>query len=124
MSELSDDKGVLAVLIERLEQQRIPRALKLKEKVDSGERLGDADLAFLKTVFADANQIKPLIDRRPFSVGDHVVLQFRCQLDQNAHRSAPGIPLPGHPGIEAVLRNHGKGAGERTKGGKITPGTR
>ncbi|MEZ5584780.1 MAG: hypothetical protein R3F37_20230 [Candidatus Competibacteraceae bacterium] len=37
----------------------------MKDKVDSGQRLTDADLAFLKEVFADANRVKSLIDRNP-----------------------------------------------------------
>lgn len=65
MSEPSEDAGVLTVLIQRLETQRLPRALKLKDKVDAGERLADADIAFLNEVLADADKIKPLIDRNP-----------------------------------------------------------
>ncbi|NJN47585.1 MAG: hypothetical protein HC808_15140 [Candidatus Competibacteraceae bacterium] len=65
MSEFSDDKGVLTVLIRRMQNQRLPRILTLKEKVDTGQRLADADLAFLKEVFADANRVRSLIDRNP-----------------------------------------------------------
>jgi hypothetical protein len=65
MPESSKDAGLIAVLMERLEKQRLPRALSLKEKVDRGELLDEFDLAFLDEVFADTNSIKPLLDRHP-----------------------------------------------------------
>jgi hypothetical protein len=65
MSESSPDLGLITVLLERLETQRLPRALSLKERVDRGERLSDADLAFLEEVFADTSKVKPLLDRYP-----------------------------------------------------------
>lgn len=63
MSESSTDAGVIEVVLERLEKQRLPRALALKEKVDRGERLDDFDIAFLEEVFADAENMRSLIDR-------------------------------------------------------------
>ena len=65
MSDSSHDLGVITVLLERLQTQRLPRALVLKATVDRGERLSEADLTFLETVFADTNQIKPFLDRQP-----------------------------------------------------------
>jgi hypothetical protein len=65
MNTPSNDDGVIAVLVERLEKQRLPRALSLKDKVDSGEVLDDFDLQFLEQVFADAGSLKPLLDRHP-----------------------------------------------------------
>jgi len=66
MSKYSEEIGGITIVLQRMETQRLPRALKLKDKVDSGERLSDADLAFLKEVFADTNRIdKGLIDRHP-----------------------------------------------------------
>lgn len=63
MSEPSADAGVLEVLLERLEKQRLPRALALKQKVDRGERLDEFDIAFLEEVFSDAENMRSLIDR-------------------------------------------------------------
>ncbi len=51
MSKKSSDAGVISVLLERFNNQRLPRALALKEKVDQGETLSDADLAYLKKIF-------------------------------------------------------------------------
>jgi len=65
MSSNSDDQGLLAVLVERLEKQRLPRALALKEKVDKGQTLNDFDIAFLEEVFTDAANIRPLLERHP-----------------------------------------------------------
>ena len=59
------DAGVLAVIVERMEQQRLPRALDLKAKVDEGGVLDDLDIEFLEQVFADSNELKPLLARHP-----------------------------------------------------------
>jgi hypothetical protein len=65
MGESSADAGVMEVLLERLEKQRLPRALSLKEKVDRGERLDEFDIAFLEEVFADADHMRSLLGRHP-----------------------------------------------------------
>jgi len=61
----SKDAGVLAVIVERMEQQRLPRALDLKAKVDEGGVLDDLDIEFLELVFTDSNELKPLLARHP-----------------------------------------------------------
>lgn len=63
MTDPSKDAGLIAVLIKRFEEKRLPVALDLKKKVDRGEPLNDYDIAFLEKVFADAGEIKPLLDR-------------------------------------------------------------
>jgi hypothetical protein len=65
VSQSSEDAGLIMVLLERLEKQRLPRALDIKEKVDRGGRLDDFDMAFLKEVFADTARIQPLLERHP-----------------------------------------------------------
>ena len=65
MTTSDEDAGLISVLMDRFEKQRLPRALSLKEKVDRGEVLDDYDLIFLEEVFADYNKIKPLLDRHP-----------------------------------------------------------
>ena len=37
-----NEAGVLAVLVQRLETQRLPRALEIKDRLDRGDRLTDA----------------------------------------------------------------------------------
>ena len=65
MKDPQQDAGVLAVLVERFESQRLPRALALKEKLDQGGRLDDFDIAFLEEVFSDSQEIQPLLERHP-----------------------------------------------------------
>lgn len=65
MSEPANDSGVLAVLAERLVEQRLPRLELLKAKLDRGEVLSDYDINFLTQALADAQNNMALIDRHP-----------------------------------------------------------
>jgi len=65
MSDSINDTGLIEVILERLEKQRLPRLLSIKQKVDEGTSLEDFDLDFLEQSIADATKIIPLIDRHP-----------------------------------------------------------
>lgn len=65
MTEISKQEGIAYTVLERFEKFRLPRALDIKERVDRGERLGDADIAFLERVMSDAEEINRLVDMRP-----------------------------------------------------------
>ncbi len=65
MTESDKDAGVLTVLMERFEKQRLPRALALREKVEKGEPLDDWDTTYLEEVMEDAQEVKALVDRHP-----------------------------------------------------------
>ncbi len=65
MSESSQDLGLITVLLQRLETQRLPRALSLKDKVDRGEVLDDFDIGFLEEVFAESSNVRPLVAQHP-----------------------------------------------------------
>ena len=48
MKDPNKEAGVVQVLVDRMEKQRLPRALELKERVDQGGLLSDSDIAFLE----------------------------------------------------------------------------
>lgn len=59
-----EDALVVAVL-ERMRTQRLPRALDIKAKVDSGVTLDDFDIDFLGQVFSEAGECRKVFDRHP-----------------------------------------------------------
>lgn len=65
MNNSASDAGLIEVLLERLEKQRLPRLLAINEKVDTGKPLDDMDLEFLESSIMDARKAIPLIDRNP-----------------------------------------------------------
>ena len=65
MASTSKDAGTIQVLLDRLNNERLPYALKLKERVDRGERLNDFDMQFLTRVFEDAGQARALAGKHP-----------------------------------------------------------
>jgi len=65
MVDTSKDAGIIQVLAERMESQRLPQILSIKARVDRGEVLSDYDIRFLKQAFQDAQQLQPLVDRHP-----------------------------------------------------------
>ncbi len=65
MTTPQDDAGVIAVLIERFEEQRLPRLLDIKATVDRGEKLADHDLVFLEEVITDALENGPRFAKHP-----------------------------------------------------------
>jgi len=65
MNNPSHDAGIIQTLLDRLNNQRLPRALELKALVDAGGTLGEYDLQFLDEVLADAHHVRPLVEHHP-----------------------------------------------------------
>jgi hypothetical protein len=65
VAQVSKELGVIAVLAKRMVEERLPKALALKERVGRGEVLNDLDLAFLEQVVVDARAIFPMAQENP-----------------------------------------------------------
>ena len=65
MTDTSEDAGVIMALMERFNNQRLPRMLKLKKRVDQGDKLSDSDIAFLEEILKDSQHTAPLIEKHP-----------------------------------------------------------
>jgi len=65
LKDPTDGLGTIQVLLDRLNNWRLPRALAMKERVDRGEKLTDYDLIFLNDVMEDSAQAQALADKHP-----------------------------------------------------------
>jgi hypothetical protein len=65
VAQVSKELGVIAVLAKRMVEERLPKALALKERVERGEVLNDLDLAFLEQVVVDARKVLPMAQDNP-----------------------------------------------------------
>ena len=65
VSEVDKQTGIIAVLAKRMVEERLPKALALKERIDKGDVLNELDLNFLEQVVKDATAAKPLMRSDP-----------------------------------------------------------
>lgn len=99
MDSSNPDRGKITALLERLEQQRLPRALDLKAKVDRGEALDDLDIEFLERVFAESRELGPLIERNPEyqDIAARMMALYR-EITSRALENQEAQEKPGNPG--------------------------
>lgn len=65
MTDMTNDAGVIQVLLDRFNNQRFPRAVELKAKVDSGQGLEPFEVDYLGDILSDIRAMKGLVDRHP-----------------------------------------------------------
>jgi hypothetical protein len=65
MKDPTGGEGTIQVLLDRMNNWRLPRALAMKERVDRGEKLTDHDMKFLEAVFEDSGQAQALVSKHP-----------------------------------------------------------
>jgi hypothetical protein len=65
MEQSEKDAGTLAALMLDLEENRLPRAMQILDKVNAGELLSDYDISFLKNVYEDSRETELLVERHP-----------------------------------------------------------
>jgi len=69
LKQKDKDTLIITAALNRLNKFRLPRALSLKKKVDSGEVLNEVDLNFLRRALDDAREMNPILERNPEYLG-------------------------------------------------------
>ncbi len=64
-TEEINDTGIIQVILQRFEQQRLPRMVEIKENLDQGISLSEFDIEYLSTALHDAKFILPYLERHP-----------------------------------------------------------
>lgn len=59
------DLGIATVLLNKLTEETLPKALEIKARLDRGERLDHWDIECLQGMFKRAEEIKPFVDDHP-----------------------------------------------------------
>lgn len=65
INQSEKDAGTIAALMIRFTEHRLPRAKRLLEKVNGGNKLSEEDIRFLKRVYADSKNTQQLVKRNP-----------------------------------------------------------
>ena len=74
MDQSEKDTGTLTALMLDLEENRLPRAMHILDKVNDGELLSNRDIDFLKSVYEDSRENELLVERHP----EYSLLICRC----------------------------------------------
>jgi hypothetical protein len=65
MEQSKIDAGTITALMIRMKEIRLPRATRMLDRVNRGEKLRDSDIQFLKRVYNDSRGSLPLVQRHP-----------------------------------------------------------
>ncbi len=85
MEENAEDAIIIEALLKRFTEQRLPKALELREKVFSGGKLNEFDVKFLDSVFTDAKYIFNLSDKYPeYQEIVTKAIQLYCEITEKA----------------------------------------
>lgn len=57
------DTGIIIVLLQRFEKQRLPRIVAMEQRLDSGDNLREFDIDYLREALHDAKMLLPYLDR-------------------------------------------------------------
>ena len=59
------DIGVIQVVLLRLESQRLPRIIEIKQRLDLGNTLNEFEIDYLSQALFDTRAILPYLDKHP-----------------------------------------------------------
>ena len=65
MEQSKEDAGTIAALMIRFKEYRLPRAQRMLDRVNGGEKLSDSDIQFLKRIYKDGRNTQSLVKRHP-----------------------------------------------------------
>ena len=75
MTDKQEELGVITALLDRLANRRLPRVLDIKKKVDGGEKLDSANMAYLERVLEDASEVQRMMAINPLPEYEELMAQ-------------------------------------------------
>ena len=63
MDQQQHDTGIIIVLLQRFEKQRLPRIVAMEQRLNNGDNLSEFDIAYLSESLHDARKLLPYLDR-------------------------------------------------------------
>jgi len=65
MNIQNDETGIIQVVLERFEKQRLPRMIEIKQLLDQGNTLSEFDIEYLSEALHDARELISYLDTHP-----------------------------------------------------------